>query len=134
MNMSPKRSVGLKIIGFLFILVSLAGYLSIFIALPPTYPPHFQLYIIIWDTVFLFAGIGILNLKRWSRKLALFLIIIKSIQMFIGSLKDTVKLFKISAGPIVISLAIIATFLILVIGVCLIHYLTRPTIIDQFQE
>jgi hypothetical protein len=132
--MNIKKPVGIIILGALFVLNSLFGYIYIFKTLKSGNPSQFQVYMLIWSGIFFVVGIGVIKLKKWSRILALILVGIKTIQMLIGSIRDTLTLLKISAEPIVITVAIITTILIVAIAGWIIHYLTRPNIIERFKS
>ena len=134
MNMNTKKPIGVLILGFLFIFVAVFGYILTFKTLSSANQKPFQVYVIIFDAIFLIGGIGLIQLRRWSRNLALILVSLKTIQLFIGGIIDTLTLINISSKTALISVAIIMTMLIVGIWGGIVKYLTREDIVKLFRS
>ena len=134
--MKKKSSVGLLIIGVLFILQGLFGFRAIFLYPSIAKNLLFLAYGTFYTMVVIITGVGIFLLKRWARIMALVLVAIKTIQLIAGIVNDIPMIKKsaefASIHPPISSL-IIAIIIILIVGGGFIYYLTRSKVKEQFE-
>lgn len=162
-NGKKNKLVGIKLVGFIFILLSLFfAYLCYFFYRNPEaceiiFPPTINLSLAI---VYLITGIGIFLIKKWFRILSIILLLIFAIytgmyaRLFLAftvfnlfTLQPNTKIF-INSPPhnfkeIVPYITIDITrdiiypsicLLLIIISLFLIYYLTRPKIKEQFNK
>ncbi len=131
--MKNKESIVLKILGIVFIITGLLSVILLIQTSSAIKTVPWQLYWLIGSALFLIAGFGILSLKQWARILALVLVCIKTIQVSVGTARDTRILIENSADSLVIYSGIGMTLLACVIGFGIIYYLTRTKVKEQFR-
>lgn len=133
--MEKKRSVGLTIIGALFIIGSILSVAMLFLAHSPVILSLTMIVFFGFALIGFYAGVGILMLKPSARILAIALLIVKIPYGIINTFKDFNIL--ISGSPIPIPLVLLPLFLGIVlvagINIGIIFYLTRPKVKEQFK-
>ena len=134
--MEKKRSVGVTVIGILFILQALFSF-GILLTRPSLAKDLPSLvYVISYSMVLAITGVGIFLLKRWALILSLALITAKTIQLIWMSILDigTVSKspeFAYNIPPVGVLIALIIIFIF--VGGGVIYYLTRPKVKEQFK-
>ena len=116
--MEKKRSVGVTIFGWYFILVNLIALLIIRLLRPEDFLNNLteRPIVIVRLIVYLIIGIGILKLKNWAR---------------IGTI--VIGIFYIIAAPVAILTANIVGILFLLSGISMLYFFTRPKVKEQFK-
>ncbi len=127
--MEKKRSVGVTVVGVLFIIfpvsnIFLAGILGYYYTpLQYLFRGFFVLYPVI-------TGIGILLLKEWARKLAIIFAILTTIlAIFVCLAKSFInpEIFFKNVYDLIANISMI------IIGSLLLYFFTRPKVKEQFK-
>lgn len=131
--MSNKPAIILKILGLLFILTSLTS-----IAAPWINKTSDNMLLVVYSisyAVIMFTtGIGLLRMWRWSRIVAIVILVIKLIELLFNSVKDINTMLNDPVGRAAIPIGIaICLIFVLIIGY-LIFFLLRPTTKNQFAK
>ena len=131
--MDNKKPASIKVLGNIFIITGILGFVSILWVPDVLKTTPLQILWFAWGLLFIVTGIGILNLKNWARILALVLVTIKAIQVFIGSINDTIILIKIYPESGTKYLGVSISIIVFVIGCGLIYYLLSPKLKEKFK-
>ena len=131
--MEKKKSLGVTVLGLFLILLSALSLIVLTLFPPMSKNPPLLTFYVIWAVGVFIAGIGIIRLKEWARKLALTFFTIKTIQLVASSIKDINILIKKSSsfGVIIVGIVLSVVFVIVLIGIII--YLTRPKVKEQFR-
>jgi len=137
--MEKKRSRGVIILGVCLLICVIPGLAAAFIgAISGSVPGSILLDIamripvILSPIIFLLTGIGVLMLKNWARLLVLFLSpILSYVAIGFGSILVEVFLPTSKLSAKVISAIIIPGMIIMFL--CILYYLTRPKVKEQFK-
>ena len=132
--MEKKRSVGITIVGILFILNSLLSVGFIF-SLTASMNSVSAIVSIGWALILFLTGIGILQLRSIARMTAIALIVIQAINATARTIIDLNFMIQELSSPKAATMAIGSLTLILGIGICIVivYYLTRPKVKAQFK-
>jgi len=132
--MEKKRSVGLTIIGILFIIGSI---LPVAILFSSRLPVISSAMIILFGFALLgfYTGVGILMLKSPARLIGIALVAVKIPYGIIKTFMDFNILVTKSSmpKPLVLLICSLSILLIVSLDVGIIYYLTRPKVKEQFK-
>jgi len=122
--MDKKRSVGVTIFGWLYILLSICGFITLIAAILEWQGMLYIFAMLGQILLFLSMGIGLLKLREWARKLVVYLNIIV-VLLFITR---TLWLYVFTPESPLFPIGIRAIFTIAPILLLIIYFFTRPKI------
>ena len=119
-----KRSIGVTIFGWFYILFSICGFMTLIAAILEWQGMLYIFAMLGQILLFLGMGIGLLKLREWARKLVVYLNIIV-VLLFIAR---TLWLYVFTPESSLFPIGIMAIFTIVPILLLIIYFFTRPKV------
>ena len=129
--MKNNISIGLKLLGLFFVLFACFSMATLFLN-KTTGNLLLVVYSILYALISFITAVGIFKLKPWARVVAILFLVVKMLEIIIGSFKDINAILGTHGGVKAVPAAIGLTVAFVVIDVLLIFYLMRPSIRAQF--
>lgn len=128
--MEKKRSKGITIFGWIYILFSVCGLMTLIAGILEGQGILYIFAMLVEIILFLAIGIGLLKLKEWARKFVVYSNIIV-ILLFISR---TIWLYVVSPESPLFPIGIMAIFTAVPILLLIIYFFTRPKVREQFKK